>query len=188
MHVVVAIVNPLKVLNCTHEMLVYDVHRLSQPHQIRTRNYIPRRKIKTLMEIKDIKIHISDVLTQISLDNGERLYKSLLKIFNSVEINISNAKSNRLLKIAVKTTNDTNWEIELVPSRPVFSIVPRFPMTASDFPDQKKEFKPLHKHKWKCPQLVWSILSQQPFKKCSLIGVPYVSNWRLSPCTFGEPQ
>lgn len=96
-----------------------------------------------LSEINVIEHHFSVVKSHSSLDVKEKYNEPLQRIYQKMRHSFLSVSSPYFQQVAVKATNDTIGEKGLIPARLVCVILPRFPILASELPNQKDLFEAL---------------------------------------------
>lgn len=86
-------------------------------------------------------MRISGVEAHNSLGIGEALHHPLRQIYRKIQHDHPRVAKEMLLRVAVKAMNDTMNENGLVPSLLVFGLIPRFPIIASELPNQKERME-----------------------------------------------
>ena len=71
------------------------------------------------------------------------MHEPMKRIYRKIKVNNQDMRKDVLLKLAVKAMNDTIGLNGLVPSLLVFGIIPRFPIIASELPQQAARMKAL---------------------------------------------
>ena len=98
---------------------------------------------KYLTDMSRIELRVSAVEAHNSLGIGERLHAPLRHIYRKIKSDFAQISPGILVNVAVKATNDTNGENDLVPSLLVFGIVPRFPIISSHLPTHRERMEAL---------------------------------------------
>jgi hypothetical protein len=83
-----------------------------------------------------IELQYSGVESQKSIGAGETLHSSLRRVYKRIISENPTIDPELALHLSVKASNDTANVNGLVPSLLVFGVLPRFPMTPTDLPDQ----------------------------------------------------
>lgn len=99
------------------------------------------RRWKDITNMVGIQLKISGVESHNSLGSGEKYHSPLRRIFLKVKDTYPHLDNKIILKLSVKSMNDTMGPHGLVPSLLVFGILPRFPISNTGLPDQRDRMK-----------------------------------------------
>ena len=94
------------------------------------------RRWKQLTDATGISLQLSGIESHNSIGAGERYHAPLRRIYDKVLFDFPNLDKHLGLKLAVKAMNDTMGPEGLVPSMLVFGVLPRFPVSTIDLPNQ----------------------------------------------------
>jgi Reverse transcriptase (RNA-dependent DNA polymerase) len=84
-----------------------------------------------------ISLQVSGVESHNSLGSGERYHEPLRRTYLKVRMDYPQIQPQLALRLAIKALNDTAGPEGLVPSLLVFGVLPRFPVSHTQLPDQQ---------------------------------------------------
>ena len=98
---------------------------------------------KKLMDATGITLQLSGIESHNSIGAGERYHAPLRRIYHKIIFDFPQLNKDIALNFAVKAMNDTMGPEGLVPSLLVFGVLPRFPASSNDLPNQEDRMRAL---------------------------------------------
>lgn len=112
-----------------------DCVALDQGPQFQSQEFL------SLLSSAGIVVHPSGIESHNALGNGERYHAYLRKVYTKIRDEVPNLKKEDALRLAIKAFNDTAGPHGLVPTLPVFGVLPRLPIHPRDLPDQRDRMR-----------------------------------------------
>jgi hypothetical protein len=139
------------------------------PDKIRTDSgsVLTSDKWNTIMNESGIVLQLSGVEHHNGIGQGETYHSALRRVYSRVRHDYPTLPETLSLRFACKALNDTANSLGLVPSLLVYGVLPRFPMSRTELPDQQTRMAAMatartEMETWVAQQRITTALHRQP--------------------------